>query len=266
MKDIGKRVWRRVRVEARRPFSNPFADPDAKRLIVHGCYHRTGTIWFSRVLRAVGVEFGLRFQRGAQKNLRPWTDLFVQPHSRVEVERLPAYVGSHIIRDPRDMIVSGYFYHLWTTEQWAHLPRPEHGGRSYQEYLNSLDRHDGLLAEIQNTAPRVRRMLEWDYDNPRFLELKYEDVIENEEAAFTEVFDKYGFNEKSIERSVQIAAGFSFTRQTGRSIGAVQEGSHTRSGRSGQWMEYFDQEHKAAFVETLGDALIQLGYEESNDW
>ena len=214
----------------------------------------------------MALQFGLRFQACSQKRLRSRTDIFMQNHSKVDVDVLPPYVGSHIIRDPRDMIVSGYFYHLWTTEQWAHLPRPEHGGRTYQEHLSSLDRHDGLLAEIQNTAPRVRRMLEWDYHNPRFLELKYEDVIENEEAAFTAIFDKYGFDEKSIERSVQIAAGFSFTRKTGRSIGAVQEGSHTRSGKSGQWVEYFEEEHKVAFVETLGDALIQLGYEESNDW
>ena len=33
-----------------------------------------------------------------------------------------------MIRDPRDVIVSGYFYHQWTDEPWANEPRPELGG------------------------------------------------------------------------------------------------------------------------------------------
>ena len=37
------------------------------------------------------------------------------------------------VRDPRDIIVSGYFYHMTTHEPWVHQPRSDYGGKSYQE-------------------------------------------------------------------------------------------------------------------------------------
>lgn len=232
---------------------------------MHACHHRTGTKWFERVLGAVAVDFGLRFRQCEQRDLRPSTDIFMQNHSRVDIGQLPPYVGTHVIRDPRDVIVSGYFYHRWTWEKWTQIPQDEFGGLTYQGYLNSLDQHSGLLAEIRNTKA-VREMVGWDYGNPNFLELKYEEIIRDEESAFSAIFEKYGFDESSIQRSVQIARQFSFANVTNRALGNVEEGNHLRSGRSGQWRDHFSEEHKAVFIDVFGDALVELGYETSNDW
>ena len=43
--------------------------------------------------------------------------------------------------------------------------------------------------------------------------------------------------------------------------------SHTfRSGKTGGWREYFKDEHKQLFKDVAGNLLVELGYEDSNDW
>lgn len=37
-------------------------------------------------------------------------------------------------------------------------------------------------------------------------------------------------------------------------------------GIVGAWKEYFNEEHKAAMKEEIGDLLIQLGYEKDLAW
>ncbi len=39
-----------------------------------------------------------------------------------------------------------------------------------------------------------------------------------------------------------------------------------RSGKTGEWRNYFTAEHKRIFKETAGELVIRLGYEKNNDW
>jgi hypothetical protein len=171
-----------------------------------------------------------------------------------------------MIRDPRDLVVSGYFFHLWTDEPWAHRPRPDYGGRSYQQYLKDLDRDTGLAAEIERIGPSIRRMLAWNYADPRFLELKYEEVMTDEQAAFRRIFRHYGFSDGAVETAAAIAGQHSFTSVTGRKVGHKAEHSHLRSGQSGQWHEVLTPAHRAHFKELYGNAVVALGYDRDNDW
>lgn len=43
-------------------------------------------------------------------------------------------------------------------------------------------------------------------------------------------------------------------------------GSVFSKGKSSSWKEYFNEEHKEAFKEKLGDLLIELGYEKDYNW
>lgn len=45
-----------------------------------------------------------------------------------------------------------------------------------------------------------------------------------------------------------------------------QKSATFRKGSIGDWKKEFKQEHKEAFKEVAGDVLIQLGYEQSNNW
>ena len=78
-----------------------------------------------------------------------------------------AYRASHLIRDPRDVVVSGYHYHRRTDETWVHEPSDRYGGLSYQAFLLGVDEHDGLMAEIDRCArSSVAEMDAWSYGQP----------------------------------------------------------------------------------------------------
>jgi hypothetical protein len=165
--------------------------------------------------------------------------------------------------------VSAYHYHLWTDEKWARLPRKKFEGRSYQEELRRLDPERGLLLEIEEMCI-VRRSLEemlaWDYHREGFLELRYEDLVEDEVTLFTSVFQHYGFTPESTERALQVVDAASFNKMTRREIGQVRAGSHLRSGRPGEWREHFLPSHVARWNELAAGALVRLGYEADDDW
>ncbi len=245
----------------------PFVNPEEKKLIVHCCYHKVGTAWFIRVLSAIARYYGLIFQCCEQQELTDDTDIFMEYMSRVDTSKISNYVGSHMIRDPRDVIISGYFYHLWTKEPWAHIPRANVDNMTYQQYLNSLNREEGLLAEMKGTSYEViYEMSQWNYHNPNFIEIKYEDIIANEKETFSKIFRHYGFNEEAIENSLKISEQFSFKNKAKRKLGTVKKKSHLRSGRPGEWQELFNDRHKQQFKELFGDILIKLGYETDNNW
>jgi len=79
--------------------------------------------------------------------------------------------GFHIIRNPRDMLVSGYFSHLNShpgQTRWAVSLRP------YRKYLRTIDKHAGLFEEMNHSAPYFQHLLRWQYDNPLILETRFE--------------------------------------------------------------------------------------------
>jgi hypothetical protein len=172
-----------------------------------------------------------------------------------------------MIRDPRDVAVSAYHYHLWTKEEWVHLPIDRFGGRSYQEHLNSVDAEEGLGLEIQHTCvDPVYDMLTWDYGRDDFLELRYEDLVQDERALFASVFRHYGLTREATERALALVEQASFRNITGREIGEVGTQSHLRSGRPGEWREHFQPSHVALWKEHAPGSLVQLGYEPDEQW
>ncbi|CAI5961884.1 unnamed protein product, partial [Closterium sp. NIES-65] len=58
------------------------------------------------------------------------------------------YKAIMTVRDPRDVVVSGYFYHKTTQEPWVHEPRSEYGGKSYQQMLNNVSKSAGINMEV----------------------------------------------------------------------------------------------------------------------
>ncbi|WP_103028895.1 sulfotransferase domain-containing protein [Salinibacter altiplanensis] len=245
---------------------SPFGE-DGPALLVHCCHHRSGTVWFTRVLSTVARQYGLHFQGASQDALTSSTEVFLQDHSRIDRSALSPYRGSHMIRDPRDMVVSGYHYHLWTEEEWAHRPRETYDGKSFREALNSVGKKQGMMLEMERFCEEdLQDMLRWNYDDPAFLELTYEEVIADEASHFEALFEHYGFHDEAVEVGLEAARYYSFQNLSGRDFGEVEEESHLRSGRTSQWEAHFDDELKARFKEMAGDAVVRLGYEESSDW
>jgi len=233
---------------------------EAHPMIVHCCHHKVGTFWFQNILAAVAGGFGLHMFRGEQSELRLPVDIFFQDHSRIDRHALGDVRGSHMIRDPRDVVISAYFYHLQTSEAWALRARAEYAGRSYQQHLQALDREAGITAEIERSASTViRDMMEWDYSGNGFLEIRYEDLLSDEDAGFCRLFSHYGFAPRAVERCIGIARRHRLSRVKRRS-------SHVRSGQPGEWRRHFSSEHKATFKRLTLDSAVRLGYETSSSW
>ena len=274
--------FERIVRKTKRLLRNPFQQ-NSERIILHCAHHRCGSTWFQGILKTVAKEYGLPFIQEDQSKIENYPCVFYQDHSHVDLTQLENYRGSHMIRDPRDVVVSGYYYHLWTEEKWANTPIRELGPNialywpllpigkikdmSYRGYLNSVDREEGILAETKRASSTdIKDMVEWDYTNEKILELKYEAIIEDEERAFERLFEHYGFHTRAVKRSLAIARRHSFKKKTRRNIGEIKNKSHLRSGRSKQWENEFSEMHKEYFKKLHGADLIKLGYEGHMNW
>ena len=262
-------------------FRHPF-DNNGKKLIIHCSHHKAGTRWFSAILRSIAKYYGLSFTNSIDSFLHNNTDIFMENHSRVDFSLLTSnYRASHIIRDPRDIVISSYHYHLWTKESWAHIPMKslsenmkikwsdlplnEFGHLTYQQYLNTLTEEEGLLAEMKRTSA-ISEMHNWNYENKNCIELKYESLIKNEEKHFRNVFEHYGFNKDAINTALKFVTQHSFKNRSGRKLGVTGKESHFRSGLAEQWKDTYSDRLKTHFKKRYGDTLIKLGYEKDLNW
>ncbi len=101
-----------------------------------------------------------------------------------QVESLPAFRGFHIIRDPRDIIVSAYFSHRNShpTDGLDHLA-------DHRRRLKNATPSDGLLMEMDFSGPELLDMAAWNYQHPDLLEIKMEELIRYPYETFVRIFE-----------------------------------------------------------------------------
>ena len=231
--------------------------------ILLGTHHKTGTVWMASVFGSVSKKTGLNFYKGGKENLPERFDIWHEDHSRFgNYLSNDDYQGLHIIRDPRDVIVSACFYHQKSDEPLLHVPRDEFGGLTYQQKLCSLGNIDEqLLFEMKYSAgANIRDMVEWDYSNPNFMNIKYEDLLADTHLLlFHRIFSFLGFPAEALP--VALRAAYDNSLFSGKVFSA-----HVQSGQTARWKRYFKPVHKERFHELFGDTLIKLGYEASSDW
>ncbi|HXW52085.1 MAG TPA: sulfotransferase domain-containing protein [Candidatus Acidoferrales bacterium] len=173
--------------------------------------------------------------------------------------------GFHVVRDPRDMIVSGYFSHLRSHPDagWPRL-------RLYRPYLQSLSKEEGLFKEMEFSSIFLSQMLSWGYgENPSILEFRFEDMIADQAGSFTKILTHMGLAPRPIDAAVleAILAKYSFERLSGgRTPGQEDATSHYRRGVPGDWRNHFTNAHVAYFKSLYNPLLLKLGYEERGDW
>jgi hypothetical protein len=207
--------------------------------------------------------------------------LSVNNRSEINWEKFPDYKGSHFVRDPRDLIVSGYYYHLWCNEAWCNNARfdwtkiVEHPyysayiennqkkyplNISYKEYLKQLDKETGMVLELIWRDFYFDHMDNWNYHNPQIIELKYEEIVNNEVECFRKIFKHYEFSEELINRGLEIAESLSLKNKS------KKKKRHTRKGTISQWKQEFSPWIKSIFKENYNNLLIKLDYEKYLNW
>jgi len=229
-----------------------------------GTHHKTGTVWMLKLFQQLCRVTGLQFEHGEGTRIPRSCDVYLSYSSEFcwQDSSRPCK-GIHLIRDPRDVIVSSAFYHTSSTEAWLHVKRPEFGGQTYQEKINSYGSLDDRISfEMEHMAfKHIGQMTQWDYANPSMMEIKYEDLIVDENLLlFHGMFTFLEFPGQAMPLCLQVAYENSLFS------GKVKKSSHVRSGQSRQWEKHLNAEHRRKFLELFGDALIKLGYETDHSW
>lgn len=259
------------------------------KLIIHIGQHKSMTSFFNNVFYNLCIDFDWNF---AKFNNKEEFDLgwdFTKPITKTTIlclynfypslEKFSGirYKGSHIIRDPRDLLVSGYNYHLWTSETWANekianhilkrldlerlnlnLSEEEAQKMSYKEILNKLDKEQGMLVEMSLRDKHFRQMEKWNYINDNFYELKYEEVFKNELKTFEKLFKFYGFSDFMVKHGLKIVQENTFENISKK--GGTGGKKHASVGNAGQWREKIPQDLISIFNQRYSDLLLKLGY------
>lgn len=171
------------------------------------------------------------------------------------------------VRDPRDLVVSGYFYHKRGAEPWfrhesptpaywaainAEVPAAMPKGLSYADYLNQLSLEDGLIAEIEFRKKHFESLHDWPHDE-RIRLYRYEDILGNESAVFDDIFRFYELTGLERRLASWLAGYYAVNRRT--------NDTHIRDPRPGQWRDVFTPRVERRFEEQFGDTVALLGYQ-----
>jgi hypothetical protein len=244
-------------------------------LLAHFPHHKSGTKWFRAILTEIAAREGRVFQYCFQRKLRKNTEIWMFDSNHndyaygrtapvLNLGQLPPFHGSHMIRDPRDIIVSAYFYHSWASERWAVQPQERLGGKTYRKVLQVVGKNKGLLFEMRNHSRAViNTMRSWDYTDPRIFEMRYEDFIQQPERWFPRWIAACGFRLPANE-VMGIVESLSFESKAKRALGDERRKQHMRRGLPGDWKNHLTPQHLREFDRLFGDVIEQLGYEAHN--
>ena len=166
--------------------------------------------------------------------------------TQAELESLSSGGNSYslFIRDPRDLLVSGYYYHRKGIEPWTRIQNPssadydivngcvpeclKKSGLSMHQYLERCDIAEGLLVELEFRTRHFQTLSAWlTSNNSDLLVLDYNDIIGNEVHAFTTLANHHKFNYLQRKAISIFAEKYSAKNSSGN--------RHIRNPQPGQW-------------------------------
>ena len=167
----------------------------------------------------------------------------------------PEFVKIILIRDLRDVCVSCAFFQSKTIEKKI-------GSSNFDDILLYVIKLDCLAKKnkIFNTNEFAIRAIKWTKD-PEAVICRFEDLVgikgggslKAQERLITEI--AYRLNVSLTSDKLGIITSNLFGKTKNSLFNAT-----FREGQIGSWKHYFNEEHKRAFNEMLGDSQIALGY------
>lgn len=280
-------------------------------LRVYFGHHKCATSWINRILGEACRQAGWCWQNhyndrafdGDPEGYVRDSGIDFLSLSNATPEHLASlgeFRGFHVIRDPRDLLVSAYFSHMVShavTGEWKELP-------IHRERLKSLSKEEGLLAELGFREREFGYLADWDYERDDVLELRMRDLTPRPYAGFVEIFrflDLVDVEPCSARAQVSFLARYTANRirektrlgtglplrsdhipaekllgivfdnrfeklSGGRKRGEDDVKSHFRKGVAGDWRNHFTPKIERAFKDRYGELLVRLGYESNLDW
>jgi len=273
-------------------------------------HHKCASTWIHRILSEYGRHAGLEhaYLYDAEQfdgNLPAYvekteTDLISYVNAEAGyIAGLPPFRAFHVVRDPRDLLVSAYFSHLHShpTKAWPELI-------GHRERLKSVSKTEGLILEVEFLDFAYNAIRGWDYDRPEVLELRQEELTRAPYDGFLQIFNWLGIlDPDEFDRSARLSHWRDVVRNLaaqrlpglgalhdpiqlfpaerllgivyehrfdklagGREAGKEDVQSHYRKGTPGDWRNHFDVDVLAAFKQRHGDLVTLLDYESDDDW
>lgn len=177
----------------------------------------------------------------------------------------------HIIRDGRDVAVSSMFHHFRATDRWA-FDTEEEMNRAVAYWLRQegervpLFSGPGIWAAAHEWALCAgKRVQARELYGDSYIEIRYEDMLADPHAVMARVFKALDVDsDPAIVHHCVHRNQFEYL--TGRKPGQEARNEFIRKGVSGEWREYFTEGNKKIFKEIAGRWLIELGYEQDDNW
>ena len=168
-------------------------------------HHKAATTWMLGVINSICSQTGIEHKHFHNEKMFDF-DLLntIKQHkinffsyTNANIDYIKPIIneirGFHLIRDPRDVVVSAYFSHLYShsTEFWPEL-------EDHRKELQSLSKDEGLMLTIKEidslkvdgiNLNAIHSIDKWNYSCPNILEIKFEDLIVNPYSIILDVFD-----------------------------------------------------------------------------
>lgn len=190
----------------------------------------------------------------------------------------------YLVRDGRDVMISLYYHRLIFNDKNKMFDKKEVD--YHREQLNFDDLHDvksnlGDFIDFSFTHKPSKLhhftfMGNWFDYNSAWLNamesqsniymVKYEDLLKDTHKTMLTLLESMGETNIDNERLKAIIAKYSFENQTKRKKGQLDTKSFLRKGISGDWKNYFSEEHKQKFKAYTANLLVRLGYEDDANW
>ena len=269
------------------PIRLPWQKRNDHPALVHITHIKAGSTWIDGMLRQLfGKEVMPRFGSGlfkaqlteaADESLQhpPYGEMFrameyqpgaIYPALFITYDEFTSHPEFRdarrfvVIRDLRDTLTSHYFS-LKSTHALDNRGRV----KIAREHLQSVRKEEGFLFLFERDLDRLVQ-IQRSWLAAGALVLRYEDLLGNDVAAFTDLFlAKLGLpvSASAVRRAVEAAR---FEAVFKRKLGEVDEKSHGRQGLPGDWRNHFSPRVRRAFHERTGDLLEAAGYEKDSKW
>lgn len=177
-------------------------------------HHKCATGWTVTILREICFHMGICFKivnrpvdfesYGSLPNLvgAEKVDFLAYSNAMAEhTEDLPLKKGFHVVRDPRDILVSAYFSHLHShpTDNWPELAE-------HRKKLQALPKSEGLQCEMEFSQQVFEDMNRWDYGQDHILELKMEELTADPLRGFVQIARFLGILDNTPHNGIQRTA------------------------------------------------------------
>lgn len=241
-------------------------------------------------MSSVGQALGMRMSTvyGRVTHIDISSDIVLFAHSLIDFDiSIYPHRGVRVIRDPRDILVSGYFYHQHCSEKWCintnfDLSEPiifprvplsqQHRteewkknylfalrGKSYQQNLIELDQNEGLCFEMDRYAEwTATAMSAWSIKSPDIVNCKLETIADDFDDTMKTLFRHLGLTPAETETALTLAAKEDIRRMDDRVLAA---NPHIHSRDISKWGRVLTSRQLTAFQGRHGTLISQLGYD-----